>query len=160
MREPSQLSLPRSAARAAAVRRVPASLQRNQHERSVRSSAGEHRVGSLLIRSDVSLVYVDGVTEALTALQHREQADEADRPGEGDMNERRSNTTGREDASLGEVQRAVLVGADHEGARLSLASLLAEPSPERCHHVLGGVAALEAGEDDRLLRRSDLGRHV
>ena len=49
-------------------------LARNQRERSVGSSASEHRMGSLLIRSDVSLVYVDGVADALDALQHREQA--------------------------------------------------------------------------------------
>lgn len=46
--------------------------------RSVRSGAGEVRVSRLLIRSDVRLVYVDGVPVARRALQHREQAQQAD----------------------------------------------------------------------------------
>jgi hypothetical protein len=66
----------------------------------------------------------------------------------------------REDASLGELQRAVLVGADHESDHLSLACLLAEPSPERCQHVLGGMAVLEAGKDYRLLGRTYFRRHL
>jgi hypothetical protein len=135
-------------------------LATNQRGGPVGSSASEDCVGSLVIRSDLSLMDADGVAEALTAPQRREQAHKADRPREGDPDERRSDTTGREDASLGELQRAVLVDADHESIHLSLACLLAKPSPERCQHVLGGIAAFEAREDYRLLRRIDLRRHV
>ena len=95
MREPSQLSLPRSAARSATVRCVSASLQ--LISASAPCSPARARIAwpGLLIRSDVSLACVDGVAEALTAPRRREQTQKADRPREGDADERGSGITAR-----------------------------------------------------------------
>ncbi len=97
----------------------------------MRSGAGKDRVGSLLVRSNVRRVYVDGVGEPLTAVQRRDQAHQADHPREGEMDDCGSDASGGDDTSLGELQRAVLVAPDHERAHLSLARLLTEPAPER-----------------------------
>jgi hypothetical protein len=53
-----------------------------------------------------------------------------------------------------------LLAADHQGRRVPLAGLLAEPSSERCQHALGRVAVLKAGEDHPVLRRVDFGTHA
>jgi len=128
-------------------------IARDQHEGRVRTSTSEYRVGLLVIRPHVRSAFANLFDPALGPSQRRDHAHEAHRHRQGDPHPGVHNTTGRQEPRLGELQRPVLVAADHKGRRVSLAMLLAESTSERRNHVLGTPPTREAGEYYRLLAR-------
>ena len=132
----------------------------DEYEGRIRADLSEDFMDSVLIRSDVRLMLANLVGGAFGAAQHRGDADEPDRPRPGEVGDRVHKSADRQDARVRERQRTVLVAVDHEGRRVALAVFLAESPPERCQHVLGRVAVLEAGEDHEVLSGIDFGRHA
>ena len=76
-----------------------------------------------------------------------------DRHRQGDPHPGVHNPTGRHDPRLRELQRPVLVAADHKSHRVPFAMLLAKSTSERRDHVLGTPPISEAGEYYRFLAR-------